>query len=138
LQNEARCPYNHDMLIDSIRTERLLGKRINSSSRPAHVFPRVFEARRGVVWPSAGRIPRRLHKSSTGRLMIAVLGGLADVERDLIRTRTAEGRSRAQKRGQHMGRPAQKAEARRRRAQGATLAELARSYQVAKSTISRL
>jgi DNA invertase Pin-like site-specific DNA recombinase len=37
---------------------------------------------------------------STGRLMIAVLGGLADVERDLIRTRTAEGRSRAQKRGQ--------------------------------------
>jgi DNA invertase Pin-like site-specific DNA recombinase len=81
--------------------------------------------------------------TSTGRLMIAVLGGLADVERDLIRTRTAEGRSRAQKRGQHMGRPpkltdAQKAEARRRRAQGGTLAELARSYGVGKSTISRL
>jgi DNA invertase Pin-like site-specific DNA recombinase len=37
--------------------------------------------------------------------MIAVLGGLADVERDLIRTGTAEGPSRAQKRGQHMGRP---------------------------------
>jgi DNA invertase Pin-like site-specific DNA recombinase len=75
--------------------------------------------------------------------MIAVLGGLADVERDLIRTRTAEGRNRAQKRGQHMGRPpkltpAQKDEARRRRAQGATLAELARSYGVGKSTISRL
>ena len=81
--------------------------------------------------------------TSTGRLMIAVLGGLADVERDLIRTRTAEGRSRSQKRGQHMGRPpkltdAQKAEARRRRAQGATLAELARSYHVGKSTISRV
>jgi DNA invertase Pin-like site-specific DNA recombinase len=43
--------------------------------------------------------------ASTGRLMIAVLGGLADVERDLIRTRTTEGRSRARKRGQHMGRP---------------------------------
>jgi DNA invertase Pin-like site-specific DNA recombinase len=43
--------------------------------------------------------------TNTGRLMIAVLGGLADVERDLIRTRTAEGRRRAQKRGQHMGRP---------------------------------
>jgi DNA invertase Pin-like site-specific DNA recombinase len=81
--------------------------------------------------------------TSTGRLMIAVLGGLADVERDLIRTRTTEGRSRAQKRGQHMGRPPkltppQKAEASRRRAQGATLAELARSYGVGKSTISRL
>jgi hypothetical protein len=36
--------------------------------------------------------------TSTGRLMIAVLGGLADVERDLIRTRTAEGRSRAKAR----------------------------------------
>jgi hypothetical protein len=81
--------------------------------------------------------------TSTRRLMIAVLGGLADVERDLIRTRTAEGRSRAQKRGQHMGRPpkltpVQKAEARRRRAEGATLAELARSYGVGKSTIWRL
>ena len=43
--------------------------------------------------------------TSTGRLMIAVLGGLADVERDLICTRTAEGRARAQARGQRMGRP---------------------------------
>src|SRR5271157_5810816 len=58
--------------------------------------------------------------TSTGRLMLAVLavlGGLADVERDLIRTRTAEGRSRAKERGQRIGRPskltdAQKMEAR--------------------------
>ena len=56
-----------------------------------------------------------------------VLGSRVGFECDLIRTRTAEGRSRAQKRGQHMGRPpkltaAQQAEARRRRAEGATLA----------------
>jgi DNA invertase Pin-like site-specific DNA recombinase len=62
--------------------------------------------------------------TSRGRLMIAVLGGLADVERDLIRTRTAEGRNRAQKRGPRMGRKpklteAQQAEARKRRAEGA-------------------
>jgi len=37
--------------------------------------------------------------------MIAVLGGLADVERDLIRTRTGEGRKRAKARGQHMDAP---------------------------------
>jgi len=72
---------------------------------------------------------------------VAVLGEFADVERDLIGIRTAEGRSRAQKRAQHMGRPpkltpAQQAEAGRRRAQGATLAELARSYGVGKSAIS--
>jgi len=64
--------------------------------------------------------------TSTGRLMIAVLGGLADVERDLIRTRTAESRSQAKTRGQHMGRPPkltpqQATEARRRRAEGAAL-----------------
>lgn len=81
--------------------------------------------------------------TSTGRLMIAVLGGLADVERDLIRTRTAEGRSRAKARGQHMGRPSkltdvQKTEARRRRAEGATIKELAKSYNVGLATISRL
>jgi DNA invertase Pin-like site-specific DNA recombinase len=75
----------------------------------------------------------------TGRLMIAVLGGPADVERDLIRTRTAEGRSRAIARGQHMGRPpkltdAQQAEA-RRRAEGAMLKELAESYDVGLATI---
>ena len=35
--------------------------------------------------------------------MLAVLGGLADVQRDLIRTRTAEGRSRAKAQGKHMG-----------------------------------
>src|SRR3984893_16764328 len=62
--------------------------------------------------------------SSTGRLMLAVLGGLADVERDLIRTRTAEGRSRAKAQGKHMGRPpsltpAQQKEATRRRARQA-------------------
>jgi DNA invertase Pin-like site-specific DNA recombinase len=81
--------------------------------------------------------------TSTGRSMIAVVGGLTDVERDLIRIRTAEGRSRAKARGQHMGRPPkltpqQQKEARRRRAQGTTLKELAKSYNVGRATISRL
>jgi DNA invertase Pin-like site-specific DNA recombinase len=71
--------------------------------------------------------------------MLAVLGGLADVERDLIRTRTAEGRSRAKAQGAHMGRltPAQQKEATRRRAQGATLQELADSYDRSISTMRR-
>jgi DNA invertase Pin-like site-specific DNA recombinase len=81
--------------------------------------------------------------TSTGRLMLAVLGGLADVERDLIRTRTAEGRSRAKAQGQHMGRPprlrsaAQRKEAIQRRAEGATVRELAQSYNVGLATITR-
>jgi DNA invertase Pin-like site-specific DNA recombinase len=80
--------------------------------------------------------------TSTGRLMLAVLGGLADVERDLIRTRTAEGRSRAKDRGQRMGRPpsltpAQQKEATRRRTQGATLQELVDSYDPSIATMRR-
>src|ERR1700726_2474095 len=43
--------------------------------------------------------------TSHGRLMLTVLGGLAEFERDLIRTRTGEGRARAVARGQRMGRP---------------------------------
>jgi DNA invertase Pin-like site-specific DNA recombinase len=36
-----------------------------------------------------------------GRLMLTVLGGLAEFERELIRTRTGEGRERAKARGGH-------------------------------------
>jgi DNA invertase Pin-like site-specific DNA recombinase len=39
-----------------------------------------------------------------GRLMLTVLGGLAEFERELIRTRTGEGRQRAKARGVLMGR----------------------------------
>ena len=43
--------------------------------------------------------------TSHGRLMLTVLAGLAEFERDLIRARTGEGRARAVVRGQKMGRP---------------------------------
>jgi DNA invertase Pin-like site-specific DNA recombinase len=39
-----------------------------------------------------------------GRLMLTVLGGLAEFERELIRARTTEGRKRAQARGVRFGR----------------------------------
>jgi DNA invertase Pin-like site-specific DNA recombinase len=78
-----------------------------------------------------------------GRLMLTVLGGLAEFERELIRARTDEGRKRAQARGVRFGRklkltPHQIAEARRRRDAGEALAEIGRSYNVSHSTISRL
>jgi len=78
-----------------------------------------------------------------GRLMLTVLGGLAEFEHDLIRARTGEGRARAVARGQKMGRPFkltdhQKREAVKRRYQGETLADIARTYNVSPATISRL
>src|ERR1700751_6028678 len=42
--------------------------------------------------------------TSHGRLMLTVLGGLAELERDLIRARTGEGRERARARGWRRGR----------------------------------
>ena len=39
-----------------------------------------------------------------GRLILTVLGGLAEFERDLIRTRTGEGRARAKAQGVKLGR----------------------------------
>jgi DNA invertase Pin-like site-specific DNA recombinase len=80
--------------------------------------------------------------TSTGRLMLAVLGGLADVERDLIRTgqRKAGGAPRSKEwpwAPPTLITPEHQKEATRRRAKGATLHELARSYNVGISTIRR-
>ena len=78
-----------------------------------------------------------------GRLMLTVLGGLAEFERELIRARTSEGRERAAARGVHMGRPSkltlhQKKEAIKRRDAGEPTREIARMFNVSHSTISRL
>jgi DNA invertase Pin-like site-specific DNA recombinase len=78
-----------------------------------------------------------------GRLMLTVLGGLAEFERELIRTRTSEGRERAKARGVVLGRkpqlsPHQRREALARREAGEILTEIARTYNVSHSTISRL
>lgn len=78
-----------------------------------------------------------------GRLMLTVLAGLAEFERELIRARTGEGRERAKARGVKLGRkfkltPHQQKEARARLDRGETLMDIARSYNVSHSTISRL
>jgi DNA invertase Pin-like site-specific DNA recombinase len=81
--------------------------------------------------------------SAHGRLMLVVLGGLAEFERSLILARTSEGRKRAQARGVKFGRKPklnryQIEEAVARREAGETLTNIGRSYGVSHSTISRL
>ena len=78
-----------------------------------------------------------------GRLMLTVLGGLAEFERDLIRARTGEGRKRAKDRGVRFGRPPklttnQRREALDRLAAGETQADVARTFGVDPTTIGRL
>jgi len=78
-----------------------------------------------------------------GRLMLTVLGGLAEFERELIKARTGEGRARAKTAGVHMGRPSkltphQRREAIARRDAGEALADIARTFGVSHTTIGRL
>ncbi len=81
--------------------------------------------------------------TSHGWLMLTVLGGLAEFERDLIRARTAEGRERAKAGGARLGRrpkltPHRQREAIKRRESGEPIRDIARTYNVHNSTISRL
>jgi DNA invertase Pin-like site-specific DNA recombinase len=81
--------------------------------------------------------------SAHGRLMVTILAGLAEFERELILARTSDGRSRAKTRGVRFGRPPtltahQRREVLQRLAQGEVQADVARSFNVSQATISRL
>jgi DNA invertase Pin-like site-specific DNA recombinase len=78
--------------------------------------------------------------TSSGRMYLAILAAFAEVERDMIKTRTAEGRARSKKK---MGRPpkltpVQRAEALERIANGEPYSDIARSYNCSHMTITRL
>jgi DNA invertase Pin-like site-specific DNA recombinase len=81
--------------------------------------------------------------SAHGRLMVTILAGLAEFERELILARTSDGRARAKARGVKFGRPTalkphQREEALQRLAQGEAQADVARTFDVSQATISRL
>ena len=78
-----------------------------------------------------------------GRLLVTMLAGIAEFERELIKARTGEGRKRAQARGVRFGRPPaltahQRQEALKRLVAGETQTDIARSYNVSHVTIGRL
>jgi hypothetical protein len=133
-------------LLDQLDARDVL---MGHTARPAGaIHPRPVEHPRGDHLQE-GRFPPPGHAwadttTAHGRLVLTVLGGLAEFERDLIRTRTSEGRDRAKARGIKLGRKPkltehQKREAiRRRDRDGEPVREIARSYNVSRSTISRL
>jgi DNA invertase Pin-like site-specific DNA recombinase len=78
-----------------------------------------------------------------GRLMMTVLAGVAEFERELILARTAEGRARAVAMGVRLGRPpkldeGQRKEACARKLAGEDMGAIGRDYNVSGATISRL
>jgi len=78
-----------------------------------------------------------------GRLMLTVLGGLAEFERELIKARTGEGRERAKVKGVRFGRPPklsphQRREALARLNAGDSVVDVASTYGVDRATLYRL
>lgn len=77
-----------------------------------------------------------------GKLMLTVLGGLAEFERSLIAQRTSEGRARAVQAGKQLGRrplltAVQQVEALRLAGDNKSHAEIGQVLRVSRSTISR-
>jgi DNA invertase Pin-like site-specific DNA recombinase len=77
-----------------------------------------------------------------GRLMLTVLAGLAAYERDLIKARTGEGRTRAKARGVRFGRPLkltlhQRREAKARHDAGESMVDIGRLFNVNRMTVAR-
>jgi DNA invertase Pin-like site-specific DNA recombinase len=80
--------------------------------------------------------------TDVGRLMLTIMGGIAEFERSLIRQRCDEGIARAKAKGTKFGRKAvlsasQRLRVAERRANGETMAELARAYDCSEPTIWR-
>ena len=80
--------------------------------------------------------------TDVGRLMLTIMGGIAEFERKLIRKRCEDGIERARRKGTKFGRPTALDPGQRRRiaeryAAGETMAELAREYECGEATIWR-
>lgn len=81
--------------------------------------------------------------SHAGKMIMTVFAGIAEFERDLIRERTSIGRKNAMKRGVKFGRPNKLSPEQRElilklREEGTSVSELARTFEVNRSTIYRL
>jgi DNA invertase Pin-like site-specific DNA recombinase len=80
--------------------------------------------------------------TDVGRLMLTIMGGIAEFERGLIRKRCEEGIERAKRRGKKFGRPSalddgEKRTMAERYAKGETMEQLAMEYEVGIGTIWR-
>ena len=81
--------------------------------------------------------------TSAGKMIMTVFAGIAEFERDLIRERTSVGREAAMKKGIKFGRPRSLSPEQRElilklREEGKSITELARTFNVNRSTIYRL
>lgn len=124
--------------------DTLLITRLDRLARSTRDLLNILDtvAKRGAAFKSLAD-PWADTTTPHGKLIVTVLGGLAEFERSLIHARTSEGRARARERGVKMGRPSkltphQKAEALAALEDGTRAVDLARRYNVSQTLISRL
>lgn len=81
--------------------------------------------------------------SSAGKLMLTMLGAIAEMERDLLVERTQAGLARAKAEGKTLGRPTLTNDITRRaiadaHASGASISALARQHNLSRATVMRI
>lgn len=130
-------------VIDALREgDTLVVWRLDRLGRSLpHLIETVTELeQRGVAFRS---LTESIDTSTAGgRLIFHVFGALAEFERQLIRERTVAGLNAARERGRTGGRPAtltpaKKRQAKKMRAEGTPMSEIAEVLGVARSTLYR-
>jgi DNA invertase Pin-like site-specific DNA recombinase len=138
----GRCEFNKLMKAllpgDTVLVTKL--DRLARSSRDLHNILGEL-AERGCGFVSLGETWCDT-TTDVGRLMLTIMGGIAEFERGLIRKRREEGIVAAKAKGTKFGRPSaldarQRRKIAERHANGETLATLAHEYEVGEATVWR-
>ena len=81
--------------------------------------------------------------STAGKLVMATLAAVAEMERDILIERTNAGLARARKEGKHLGRPTAADQSatsaiREKLTNGISISQIARDHQVSRATVQRI
>lgn len=140
----SQRPKFKEMLAQIRDGETLVVSKLDRLGRDAHDVATTIKslvARRiEVIVLQLGKLDLT---STAGKLMLAMLGAVAEMERDLLIERTQTGLARAKIQGKTLGRPtkttdAQRAEIIDMRKNGATISALSRTYGVSRASIMRV
>jgi len=133
-----------NLIIKLRRDDILIVYKLDRIARSTTELLRLVDdfQRRGITLKSLNE-PWADTTSSVGKLIITVMAGIAEFERDLIRQRSNDGREAAKKRGVKFGRPTKLSKhqiklIKEARANNSSVNELASSFSVSKDTIYRV
>ena len=132
-------------LLENIREDDILVVcKLDRLARSTHHLLEIVETLREqkATFYSLGE-PWADTTSHAGKMIMTIFAGIAEFERDLIRERTSVGREAAMKRGVKFGRPKKLSQKQKElilqlREEGKSVQELAKTFNVDRSTIYRL